>query len=61
MSLNKNINSVQDYEDVLIVVKGYVEGLKTGSDLRIIWRRYARMPKRYITKLFILFFRVTLR
>ena len=31
MSLNKNINSVQDYEDVLIVVKGYVEGLKTGS------------------------------
>ncbi|MEP6677599.1 MAG: SDR family oxidoreductase [Ferruginibacter sp.] len=31
MSLNKNINTIQDYEDVLIVVKGYVEGLKTGS------------------------------
>jgi len=31
MSVNKNINTVQDYEDVLAVVKGYVEGLKSGN------------------------------
>ncbi|OXG03966.1 putative lumazine-binding protein [Flavobacterium araucananum] len=31
MSVNKNINTVQDYEDVLAVVEGYVHGLKTGS------------------------------
>ena len=31
MSANKNINSVQDYDDVLAVVQGYVEGLKTGD------------------------------
>lgn len=31
MSLNKNINTVQDYKDVLAVVNGYVEGLKTGN------------------------------
>jgi hypothetical protein len=31
MSANKNINSVQDYDDVLAVVQGYVEGLKTGN------------------------------
>lgn len=31
MSVNKNINTVQDYEDVLAVVEGYVHGLKTGN------------------------------
>jgi hypothetical protein len=31
MSVNENINSVQDYDDVLVVVQGYVEGLKTGN------------------------------
>jgi len=31
MATNKNINTVQDYEDVLAVVKGYVEGLRTGN------------------------------
>jgi hypothetical protein len=31
MSINKNINSVQDYQDVLAVVEGYVQGLKTGN------------------------------
>ena len=31
MTENKNINSVQDYDDVLAVVQGYVEGLKTGN------------------------------
>jgi len=31
MSVNQNSNAVQDYEDVLAVVKGYVEGLKTGN------------------------------
>ncbi|MCQ9636354.1 nuclear transport factor 2 family protein [Chryseobacterium sp. WG14] len=31
MSLNKNINTVQDYQDVLDVVEGYVQGLKTGN------------------------------
>lgn len=31
MSINKNINTIQDYEEVLNVVKGYVEGLKTGD------------------------------
>lgn len=31
MSANKNINSVQDYEDVLAAMEGYVNGLKTGN------------------------------
>ncbi|AYM99117.1 nuclear transport factor 2 family protein [Chryseobacterium sp. 3008163] len=31
MSANKNINTVQDYEDVLAVMEGYVQGLKTGN------------------------------
>lgn len=31
MSINKNINTIQDYEEVLAVVEGYVEGLKTGN------------------------------
>jgi hypothetical protein len=31
MVANKNINSVQDYDDVLAVVQGYVEGLRTGD------------------------------
>lgn len=31
MSANKNINTVQDYEDVLAVMEGYVNGLKTGN------------------------------
>lgn len=31
MNVNQNINTVQDYEDVLAVVNGYVEGLKTGD------------------------------
>lgn len=31
MPFNTNINSVQDYEDVISVVAGYVNGLKTGS------------------------------
>lgn len=31
MSANKNINAVQDYEDVLVAMEGYVQGLKTGN------------------------------
>lgn len=31
MAENKNINTVQDYDNVLDVVKGYVEGLRTGN------------------------------
>lgn len=31
MLANKNSNTVQDYEDVLGVVEGYVHGLKIGS------------------------------
>ncbi|MCD0456397.1 nuclear transport factor 2 family protein [Chryseobacterium sp. LC2016-27] len=31
MSANKNINTVQDYEDVLAAMEGYVQGLKTGN------------------------------
>ncbi|ANF51614.1 hypothetical protein A0O34_14365 [Chryseobacterium glaciei] len=31
MSVNKNINTVQDYEDVLVAMEGYVHGLKTGN------------------------------
>ncbi|WP_166333071.1 nuclear transport factor 2 family protein [Sphingobacterium chungjuense] len=31
MSINKNINTVQDYEDVLKAMEGYVNGLKTGN------------------------------
>ena len=31
MPFNKNINSVQDYDDVISVVGGYVNGLKSGS------------------------------
>lgn len=31
MSANQNINSVQDYEDVLVAMQGYVNGLKTGN------------------------------
>lgn len=31
MSVNENINTVQDYDDVLVVVQRYVEGLKTGN------------------------------
>ena len=31
VAANKNINSVQDYDDVLAVVQGYVDGLKTGD------------------------------
>lgn len=31
MSANKNINTVQDYEDVLAAMEGYVNGLKTGN------------------------------
>jgi hypothetical protein len=31
MSLNKNINSVQDYEEVISVVGGYVNGLTGGN------------------------------
>jgi len=29
--MNKNINAVQDYEDVLAAMEGYVQGLKTGN------------------------------
>ena len=31
MSANKNINTVQDYEEVLAAMEGYVHGLKTGN------------------------------
>ena len=31
MAANQNINAVQDYEDVLAAMEGYVQGLKTGS------------------------------
>lgn len=31
MAANKNINAVQDYEDVLAAMEGYVQGLKTGN------------------------------
>lgn len=31
MSVNQNINTVQDYEDVLAAMQGYVNGLKTGN------------------------------
>lgn len=31
MSANQNINTVQDYEDVLGAMEGYVRGLKTGN------------------------------
>lgn len=31
MAANKNINTVQDYEDVLTAMEGYVNGLKTGN------------------------------
>lgn len=31
MSKNQNINTVQDYEDVLAAMQGYVNGLKTGN------------------------------
>lgn len=31
MSVNKNINTVKDYEDVLAAMEGYVHGLKTGN------------------------------
>jgi len=31
MSANQNINAVQDYEDVLSAMEGYVQGLKTGN------------------------------
>jgi len=31
MSTNKNSNTVQDYEDVLAIVAGYVDGLKTSN------------------------------
>lgn len=31
MAANQNINAVQDYEDVLLAMKGYVHGLKTGN------------------------------
>ncbi|SHG11437.1 nuclear transport factor 2 family protein [Chryseobacterium vrystaatense] len=31
MSANKNINTVQDYEEVLTAMEGYVNGLKTGN------------------------------
>lgn len=31
MSANKNINTVQDYEDVLAAMEGYVQGLKIGN------------------------------
>jgi len=29
--VNKNVNAVQDYQDVIAVVDGYVQGLKEGS------------------------------
>jgi len=31
MASNQNINAVQDYEDVLSAMEGYVHGLKTGN------------------------------
>ena len=31
MAANQNINAVQDYEDVLAAMEGYVQGLKTGN------------------------------
>ncbi|MDQ1142672.1 hypothetical protein QE439_004053 [Pedobacter agri] len=31
MVTNKNMNTVQDYEEVLAVVNGYVDGLKSGN------------------------------
>ncbi|WP_291287915.1 nuclear transport factor 2 family protein [Flavobacterium sp.] len=31
MAANQNINAVQDYEDVLSAMEGYVHGLKTGN------------------------------
>jgi hypothetical protein len=31
MSTNQNINTVQDYEDVLTAMEGYIHGLKTGN------------------------------
>ena len=31
MDSNMNINSVQEYDDVLAVVQGYADGLKTGD------------------------------
>lgn len=31
MAANQNINAVQDYEDILAAVGGYVQGLKTGN------------------------------
>lgn len=45
MSLNQNINTVQDYEDVLAAIQGYVNGLKTGNveDLKKIFHKNAIM------------------
>lgn len=45
MSINKNINSVQDYKAVLKTVQGYVDGLQTGSveDLKKIFHKEAVM------------------
>jgi hypothetical protein len=31
MSTNQNINTIQDYEDVLTAMEGYIHGLKTGN------------------------------
>jgi len=31
MAANQNINAVEDYEDVLSAMEGYVHGLKTGN------------------------------
>lgn len=31
MAANQNINTIQDYEDVLAAMEGYVNGLKTGN------------------------------
>jgi hypothetical protein len=30
--VNRNVNTVQDYDDVVTVVDGYVQGLKAGSN-----------------------------
>ncbi|GEM63462.1 hypothetical protein SF1_14440 [Sphingobacterium faecium NBRC 15299] len=31
MSANQNMNTIQDYDDVLAAMEGYVHGLKTGN------------------------------
>lgn len=45
MTINKNINSVADYEQVLAVVQGYIDGLYKGNveDLKKVFHKDAVM------------------